>query len=190
MSRNYLWHIFGSDSSPFETPETLSRLFRGQKSNTNFLFFKLSEKIGSGCRKRRAAKGVLGGRKWGCNKWGLKGCLATLPGNRPKSAFFGLFRPFPVGPNSTWKIQKTEEKGLFPEMPSDLLKPPSLKPPFAAPQEFDHFFSFSGLFRSLFGHLLAGMGTQPSRRFTVFGGGLGVATHHLQTTPFLLLGGS
>ena len=31
----------------------------------------------------------------GCNKWGLKGCLAALPGNRPKSAFFALFLPFP-----------------------------------------------------------------------------------------------
>ena len=30
-------------------------------------------------------------RKWGCNKWGLKGCLAALPGNRPKSAFFLRF---------------------------------------------------------------------------------------------------
>ena len=64
----------------------------------------------------------LGCRKRGCNKWGgLKGCLAALPGNRPKSAFFGLFlaffclfRPFPEGAKSTWEIQKTEEKGLFP----------------------------------------------------------------------------
>ena len=76
----------------------------------------------------------LGCRKWGCNKWGFKGCLAALPGNRPKSAFFALFRPFPEGLKSTWKIQKTEEKGLFPRIPSDFLKPPSLKPPFAAPQ--------------------------------------------------------
>ena len=79
----------------------------------------------------------LGCRKWGCNKWGLKGCLAALPGNRPKSAFspfFCLFLPFPEGAKSTWEIQKTEEKGLFPQISSDLLKPPSLKPPFAAPQ--------------------------------------------------------
>ena len=37
---------------------------------------------------------LLGCRKWGCNKWGLKGRLAALPGNRPKSAFFALFLPF------------------------------------------------------------------------------------------------
>ena len=54
--------------------------------------------------------------------------------NRPFSPFFCLFRPFPEGTNSTWEIQKTEEKGLFPQISSDLLKPPSLKPPFAAPQ--------------------------------------------------------
>ena len=54
--------------------------------------------------------------------------------NRPKSPFFCLFRPFPEGPKSSWKIQKTEEKGLFPQISSDFLKPPSLKPPFAAPQ--------------------------------------------------------
>ena len=81
----------------------------------------------------------LGCRKWGCNKWGFKGCLAALPGNQPKSAFFALFLPFSPfleGPNSTWEIQKTEEKGLFPQISSDLLKPPSLKPPFAALQLF------------------------------------------------------
>ena len=79
----------------------------------------------------------LGCRKWGCNKWGLKGCLAALSGNRPKSAFspfFCFFRPFPEGAKSTWEIQKTEGKGLFPQISSDLLKPPSLKPPFAALQ--------------------------------------------------------
>ena len=80
----------------------------------------------------------LGCRKWGCNKWGFKGCLAALPRNQPKAAFFSpffcLFRPFLEGLKSTWKIQKTEEKGLFPQMSSDFLKPPSLKPPFAAPQ--------------------------------------------------------
>ena len=77
----------------------------------------------------KSKKLILGCRKWRCNKWGLKGCLAALPGNRPKSAFFGLFRPFPEGAKSTWEIQKTEEKGLFPPISSDFLKPPSLKPP-------------------------------------------------------------
>ena len=55
--------------------------------------------------------------------------------NRPFSPVFCLFRPFPEAPDNTWKIQKTEEKGLFPQISSDLLKPPSLKPPFAALQE-------------------------------------------------------
>ena len=79
----------------------------------------------------------LGCRKWGCNKWGFKGCLTALPGNRPKSAFFAPFLPFrtfPEGSKSTRKIQKMQEKGSFPQISSDLLEPPSLKPPFAAPQ--------------------------------------------------------
>ena len=54
--------------------------------------------------------------------------------NRPFSPFFCLFRRFPEGAKSTRKIQKTEEKGLLPQISSDLLKPPSLKPPFAALQ--------------------------------------------------------
>ena len=51
--------------------------------------------------------------------------------NRPFSPFFCLFLE---GAKSSWEIQKTEEKGLFPQISSDLLKPPSLKPPFAALQ--------------------------------------------------------
>ena len=73
----------------------------------------------------------------GVTNGGLRGVwppVLEIGRNRPFSPFFGLFRPFPEGPNSTWKIQKTEEKGLFPQVSSDLLKPPSLKPPFAAPQ--------------------------------------------------------
>ena len=73
----------------------------------------------------------------GVTNGGLRGvwplCL-EIGQNRPKSPFFCLFRPFPEGAKSTWKIQKTEEKGLFPQISSDLLKPPSLKPPFAALQ--------------------------------------------------------
>ena len=92
---------------------------------------------------------VLGCRKWGgCNEWGLKGCLAALPENRPKSAFFVLFCLeclFPRGPNSIWEIQKTEEKGLFPQTCSDLLQPPSLKPPFAALQPGSFSFDFFGI---------------------------------------------
>ena len=78
----------------------------------------------------------LGCRKWGCNKWGgLRGVwppVLEIGRNRPFSPFFCCFRPFLEGPKSTWKIQKTEEKGLFPQISSDFLKPPSLKPPFAA----------------------------------------------------------
>ena len=84
-----------------------------------------------------SAQNQLGCRKWGCNKWGLKGCLAALPGNRrnwPFSPFLCLFRPFPEGAKSAWEIQKTEEKGLFPQISSDLLKPSSLKPPSTALQ--------------------------------------------------------
>ena len=52
---------------------------------------------------------------------GLKGCLAAHSGNRPKSALFALFLPF--SPFSrAWEIQKTEEKGLFPLISSDLLE--------------------------------------------------------------------
>ena len=59
----------------------------------------------------------IGVPQWGCDKWGFKACLASSPGNqpnRPFSPFFCLFSPFPEGPKSTWKIQKTEEKGLLP----------------------------------------------------------------------------
>ena len=80
----------------------------------------------------------LGCRKWGCNKWGLKGCLAALPGNRPKSAKIALFLPFsPFSGGCREHLgnpRTSEEKGLFPQISSDFLKPPSLKPPFAALQ--------------------------------------------------------
>ena len=42
--------------------------------------------------------------------------------------FFCLFRPFPGGAKSTWKIQKTEGKCLFPQISSDLLNPHLLNP--------------------------------------------------------------
>ena len=73
----------------------------------------------------------------GVTNGGLRGVwppVLEIGQNRPFSPFFCLFHPFPEGPKSTWKIQKTEEKGLFPQISSDLLKPPSLKPPFAALQ--------------------------------------------------------
>ena len=46
--------------------------------------------------------------------------------NRPFSPFSAFFALFSEGPNSTWTIQKTEEKGLLPQVSWDLLKPPSL----------------------------------------------------------------
>ena len=88
--------------------------------------------------------GVLECRKWGCNKQGLKGCLVALPGNRPFSPFFLPFRRFQEGAKSTWEIQKTEVKGLFPQISSDLLKPHSLKSPFTAFQVFSDFFNYPG----------------------------------------------
>ena len=73
----------------------------------------------------------------GVTNGGLRGVwppFLEISRNWPFSPFFCLFRPFPEGAKSTWEIQKTEEKGLFPQISSDLLKPPSLKPPFAALQ--------------------------------------------------------
>ena len=73
----------------------------------------------------------------GVTNGGLRGVwppVLEIGRNRPFSPFFCLFRPFPEGPESTWKIQKKEGKGLFPQISSDLLTPPSLKPPFAALQ--------------------------------------------------------
>ena len=57
--------------------------------------------------------------------------------NRPKIALFqcrDLGRPFPEGAReSPWETQKNGVKiGLFPQIFSDFLKPPSLKPPFLA----------------------------------------------------------
>ena len=73
----------------------------------------------------------------GVTNGGLRGVwppFLKIGRNQPFLPFFCLFRPFPEGTKSTWEIQKTEEKGLFPQISSDLLKPPSLKPPFAALQ--------------------------------------------------------
>ena len=77
----------------------------------------------------------------GVTNAGLRGVwppVLEIGRDQPFSPFFCLFRPFPEGPDSTWKIQKTEEKGLFPQISSDLLKPPSLKPSFAALQNMRH----------------------------------------------------
>ena len=66
-----------------------------------------------------------------------KGCLAAVPENRPFSAFFALFLPFSFfsgGPEQYLKNSEKARKDLFPQISSDLLKPPSLKLPFAASQ--------------------------------------------------------
>ena len=55
----------------------------------------------------------------GVTNGGLRGVWPPFPEigrNRPFPPFFCLFRPFPEGLKSTWKIQKTEEKGLFPHV--------------------------------------------------------------------------
>ena len=99
-----------------------------------------SSRIGEEKVNRVLSEYLLDCRKWGWNKWGFRGCLAALPGNRLKSAFFALFLPFsPFSGRPEEHLenpQKTEEKGLFPQFSLDLLKPPSLKPPFAALQKF------------------------------------------------------
>ena len=69
----------------------------------------------------------------GCHLWGFpppsffptpygvlcKGVPGRPSRKSPKSAFFALFclfALFPEGVKSTWEIQKTEEKGLFPQI--------------------------------------------------------------------------
>ena len=65
--------------------------------------------------------------------------MASRPGkNRVKSAFFALFLPFSPYPGRPEQRLGNPENGgkkaLFPQTFADLLKPPSLKPPFAALQ--------------------------------------------------------
>ena len=50
-------------------------------------------------------------RKWGCNKWGFKGCLSTLPENQLQVAlFFCLFRLFPEGQTAHGKSGKRRKR--------------------------------------------------------------------------------
>ena len=91
----------------------------------------------------RASK-IWAAANGGVTNGGLRGVwppFLEISRNRPFSPFFYLSRPFPEGAKSTWKIQKTEEKGLFPQISSDLLKPPSLKAPFAALKQNSRVFS-------------------------------------------------
>ena len=60
-------------------------------------------------------------RKWGCKKWGFKGCLASRPGNRPKSAIFALFLPFsPFSGGPEQHLENPENGGKGP-FSSDIL---------------------------------------------------------------------
>ena len=65
---------------------------------------------------------------------GLKGVsppFLEIGRNRPFSAFFAVFRRVRSAPR---KSRKRRKKGLFPQISSDLLEPPSLEPPFAGLQ--------------------------------------------------------
>ena len=84
-----------------------------------------------GCQRFGVCPG-LGCREWGCNKWGLKGCLAALPGNQPKSAeialflpFFALFRRVRRAPG---KSRKRRKKAFFLRYPQICLNPHLLNP--------------------------------------------------------------
>ena len=60
-----------------------------------------------------------------CNKWGLKRCLASLPENRPKSAFSALCLPFsPFSGRSEEHLENPGNGGnkpLSPESGPDIL---------------------------------------------------------------------
>ena len=129
----------GSTQWPFATPKSL-KTRRGPSGGMGWLgvwncifrlwWFKISEPEVWWKSWAAANGGVTNG--------GLRGVwppFLEIGRNRPFSPFFCLFRPFSEGAKSTWEIQKTEEKGLFPQISSDFLKPPSLKPLFAALQK-------------------------------------------------------
>ena len=114
------------------------------------LGFESGTKRASGC-KSEVEWVKMGCRKWGCNRWGFEGCLAVLLEIglfQPFSPVFCLFCSFPKG-LKRWIIQKSQEKGLFPSHILDLLKPSSLKPPFAAPQSNPTFFSLLDAFQGI-----------------------------------------
>ena len=70
---------------------------------------------------------LLAAANGGVTNGGLRGVWPPFPEigrNRPFSPFFCLFCPFPEGLKSTCKNQKTEEKGLFPQISSYFLKHP------------------------------------------------------------------
>ena len=57
----------------------------------------------------------------GVTNGGFKGCLAALPGNRPKSAFFALFLPFSTYPGGAEEHLENPENGGKRPLSSDIL---------------------------------------------------------------------
>ena len=90
----------------------------------------------------------------GVTNGGLRGVwppFLEIGRNRPFSPFFCLFRPCPEGWKSTWKIQKTEEKGLFLRYPQICLNPHLIKNPHlrhSNPVRLDDFRTFGCFFLS------------------------------------------
>ena len=68
---------------------------------------------------------------------------AAADGGVTRGGLRGVWPPF----LEIWEIQKTQEKGLLPQITLDLLRPLSLQPLFAAPQ----FESSLALMSKLFG---------------------------------------
>ena len=62
-------------------------------------------------------------QKWGCNRWGLKGCLASLPAVQAFFALFLPFSPFSAGSKRRVGNQKKGGKKVFPQMSWDFLNP-------------------------------------------------------------------
>ena len=119
-----------------KTPR-LHELFRRVRANFCLPPRDTSQEPGRNCSEKLVQINFWAAANGGVTNGGLRGVwppFLEIGRNRPFSPFFCPFRPFPEGAKSTWEIQKTEEKGLFPQISSDLLKPPSLKPPFAALQ--------------------------------------------------------
>ena len=68
----------------------------------------------------------------GVTNWGLKGCLAALPGNRPNSAKIALFLPFLFFcggcQRAPGKCRKRRKKAFFLRYPRIILNPHLLNP--------------------------------------------------------------
>ena len=93
--------------------------------------------------------------KWGCNKWGLKGYLGALPGNRPKSAVFGRFRPFSAFfavfrrvQRAPGKFRKRRKKAFFLRYPQICLNPHLLNPHLRHSKAINQLQNYSGANRA------------------------------------------